>query len=464
MGLTADLNVALSSLMANTQAMDVTTTNIANQNTPGYARRVVVFQETAPSGLNGATTGVQVQNIQSIRDAVVDMAINANTSQENASSTLSATLAAVQTVFSDTASGSVAASIDSFFSALQQLSTSPTDTSLRANALTTAANVASSFQTTSAEIAQSRLQADRSVVQDTSHANSILQEIANTNAKIATSTAMGQTDNADQDQLANLLTQLSGVMSYQTVNSSDGLTLTTSEGVPLVVGSKAYALTNQLNTAGYNQVMAGGTDITSTIDGGSLGGYLSARDQSLSSLATQLDQFANLFATAVNNVQTAGSDQNGNPGAALFSVTTVSATDPTGAASSIKVALTSGSQIAAAASGGAGGGDNSNLMQMIALQSQGIINGNTPTTAFSNMTFEVGNTIAQANSSATASANIITQLKNQQGAIEGVSLDEETSNLLLYQRSYQSAAKVVSIIDNLMVVLLNMGASGGGFQ
>lgn len=463
MGLTADLNVALSSLMANTQAMDVTTTNIANQNTPGYARRVVVLEESEPSGLRGATTGVHVQTIQSIRDAVVDMAINANTSNENAASTLSSALGSVQTLFSDTASGSVAASIDNFFGALQQLSTSPTDTALRTNALTEASNVASSFQTTYAEIAQSRTQADRSVVQATSTANSLLKQIAVTNAEIATASQMGQADNAGQDQLASLLTQLSAIMNFQTVNSSDGLTLTTTEGIPLVVGGKAYALTNQLNSNGYNQVLAGGTDITSTISGGRLGGYIEARDQSLASLASQLNQFASQFATAVNNVQTAGTDLNGDSGAALFSYATVSPTDPTGAASSIKVALTSGAQIAASASGGAGG-DNSNLMQMIALQNQGIINGNTPTTAFSNMTFEVGNTIAQANYSSTASSNIITQLKNQQGAIEGVSLDEETSNLLLYQRSYQSAAKVISVIDNLMLVLLNIGVTGGGFQ
>ncbi|MDR3764969.1 MAG: flagellar hook-associated protein FlgK [Acidobacteriota bacterium] len=463
MGLTGDLNVALSSLMANTQAMDVTSTNIANQNTPGYARRVVVLEEAAPSGLNNATSGVEIAGVQSIRDTVVDMAINSNTSQEYASNTLSSSLSAVQTLFSDTTSGSVASSIDSFFSALQSLSASPTDSSLRTSALTAAQNVASAFQTTASEISQSQTQADRSVVQDTSTANSLLQEIAATNAKISQSTAMGQTDNADEDQLSSMLTKLSQVMNYQTVNSSDGLTLTTTDGVPLVVGSKAYALTNSLNSAGYNQVIAGGVDITSSIDGGSLGGYLSARDQTLASMASTLNQFADQFATAVNNVQTAGSDVNGTAGTNFFSVTTTSSTDLTGAASSIKVALTSGSQIAAAASGGASG-DNSNLTNMIALQSSNIINGVTPDTAAANMTFALGNTISQANSSATASSNIITQLTNQQGSVEGVSLDEETSNLLLYQRSYQSAAKVISVIDNLMTDLLNMGATSGGFQ
>jgi flagellar hook-associated protein 1 FlgK len=252
-------------------------------------------------------------------------------------------------------------------------------------------------------------------------------------------------------------------MNFQTVNSSDGLTLTTTTGVPLVVGNTAYALTNQVNSSGYNDVYAGGTDITSTIDGGNLGGYLEARDQTLSTMGTQLDQFAFDFAQAVNKVQTAGSDLNGTTGTDFFNPPNTTTGNSTGAASDIAVALTSGSQIAAAASGGATG-DSSNLTDMLNLQSADIIDGNTPDNAFSNLTYEIGNTISQASSSATASGNIITQLQNQQSSVEGVSLDEESSNLLLYQRSYEAAAKVISTIDELMVNVLNMGAVNEGYS
>ncbi|MGA3128286.1 MAG: flagellar hook-associated protein FlgK [Candidatus Korobacteraceae bacterium] len=461
MGLTADLNVSVQSLLASTESMDVTTTNIANQNTPGYARRTVVLEESAPSGADGST-GVDVKAIQSMRDTVLDLSINAATAQQNLSSTVSSSLSALQTVFSDTASGSIGSTIDSFFSSLQQLSTSPSDGSLRSDVLTAADNVASSFQSTASVVTQAQQQADQSVVQETSNANSLLQQIAATNGAITTAQNLGQSTNSDQDQLSNLLSQLSAIMGYNTVNSSDGLTLTTSNGTPLVVGSTAYALTNSLNSSGFNDVDAGGTDITSAIQGGTLGGDLQTRDQTLATLSTQLDQFAFQFAQAVNTVQTAGSDANGNAGAAIFDPPNTTSGSATGAASSIAVALTSGSQIAAAASGGASG-DNSNLTNMLALQNQSIINGNTPDDAFSNLTFSIGNTISQANSNATATGNIITQLQNQQSSVEGVSLDEESSNLLLYERSYQAAAKVISTIDTLMGNVLDMGVTDPGY-
>jgi flagellar hook-associated protein 1 FlgK len=462
MGLTSDLNVSVQSLMASTEAMDVTTSNMANINTSGYARRRVVLEESAPSGSDQSSTGVDVKTIQSLRDSVLDLSINANTSQQNLNSTISSALSAVQVVFSDTASGSVGSSIDSFFSSLQQLSTSPTSGSLRSNVLTAASNVASAFQSTASVITQAQQQADQSVVQSTSDANSLLQQIAAANAQISTAQNLGQSSNSDQDQLSSLLTQLAGIMDYKTVNSSDGLTLTTADGVPLVVGSNAYSLTNQLNSSGYNDVYAGNTDITATIEGGNLGGYLQTRDQTLSTLTTQLDQFAYQFASAVNNVQTSGSDANGNAGTTLFNPPDTTSGSATGAAASIAVALTSGLQLAAAATGGASG-DSSNLTQMLDLQNQTVINGSTPTEAFSNLTFDIGNTISQATSNATATGNILTQLKNQQGSVEGVSLDEESSNLLLYQRSYEAAAKIISTVDTLMANILDMGATNPGY-
>ena len=137
-----------------------------------------------------------------MRDTVLDLSINAATSQQNMSSTIANSLAAVQTVFSDTASGSIGSTIDAFFSSLQELSTSPSDGELRSDALTAADNVASSFQSTAAVITQAQHQADQSVVQETSDANSLLQQIATTNGAISMAKNLGQSTDSDQDQLS----------------------------------------------------------------------------------------------------------------------------------------------------------------------------------------------------------------------------------------------------------------------
>ena len=448
--------------MAATEAMDVTTTNLANANTPGYARRRVVLEESAPIDPEGTTAGVDVQSIQSLRDDVLDMRINQTTSQQSHSSTLSSALSPVQVSFSDSASNSIGSTMNAFFSSLQSLSANPSDSSLRSNVLTAAENVASSFQSTASQITDAQNQIDQSVVQQTGEINSLLQQIATTNSEISSAQSLGQSCNTAEDQRSSLLTQLAGLIGYQSVNSSDGLTLTTGDGTPLVVGGKAYSLTNELGADGHQEIYAGSVDVTSSIQGGSLGGYVQARDQSLANLSSQLDNFAFEFAQAVNQVQSSGSDLNENTGAAFFDPPDTTAGNATGAASSIAVALTNGSQIAAAADGGASG-DNSNLLSMIALQNQNITNGATPTEAFANLSFTIGNEISQANTDSTANGNILTQLQNQQGSVEGVSTDEESSNLILYERAYQAAAKVISTIDTLMGNVLDMGVTNPGY-
>jgi len=441
--------------------MNVTTTNIANMNTPGYARRRVIIEQ-APSTGDDSAIGVDVKSVESLRDNILDLSINAATSRQRFSSTVSSSLSTIELSFSDTASGSIGSTVDAFFSSLQSLSTTPADSSLRSSVLTAAGNVATAFQKTASAVADTQQQMDRCVVQDTASINSILQQIAATNTVISQASNIGQSANDAQDQQSALLTELSALIDFKTINSSDGLTLTTSNGTSLIVGSKAYLLTNALNANGFNDVYAGGVDITSTIQGGSLAGELQTRDETLATMNTQLDQFAFQFAQAVNNVQAAGSDANGSTGAAMFDPPDTTSGTSTGAASSMKVSLTRGSQIAAAASGGASG-DNSNIAKMIALQNQSIVNGATPSTAFSNLSYYIGNTISQANTEATATTSILTQLKNQQGSVEGVSLDEEASNLLLYQRAFQAAAKVISTIDTLMGNILDMGANNPGY-
>jgi len=58
-----------------------------------------------------------------------------------------------------------------------------------------------------------------------------------------------------------------------------------------------------------------------------------------------------------------------------------------------------------------------------------------------------------------ASTTMLQQLQQQQASVSGVSLDEEASNLLLYQRAYQAAAEAVSTVDQMLETAIQMGAA-----
>ena len=76
---------------------------------------------------------------------------------------------------------------------------------------------------------------------------------------------------------------------------------------------------------------------------------------------------------------------------------------------------------------------------------------------------QVGSISASAQAEAEASSQSLQQLNDQRSSISGVSVDEETTNMLRYQQAYEAAARVVATIDQLTEVILNMGTGNGSY-
>jgi flagellar hook-associated protein 1 FlgK len=222
----------------------------------------------------------------------------------------------------------------------------------------------------------------------------------------------------------------------------------------LVVGNQSYQLTTQTNSSGFQDVYSQGADITSALTGGALAGAIQARDQTIPSVMSSLDALASGLGNSLNSINEAGTDLNGNAGGALF---TVPSAGSTGAAATISVAITDPSKIAASLNGTAG--DNSNINAMLALQNQTIVNGQTPLNAYSNLVFQVGNDVSTAQSESTSAQAMVQQLQNQIGSVSGVDINEESVNLVQYERAYQAAAQVSSVIDTLTAAAINLGQS-----
>ena len=102
-------------------------------------------------------------------------------------------------------------------------------------------------------------------------------------------------------------------------------------------------------------------------------------------------------------------------------------------------------------------GDNGNLANLTAQQNAAIIDGSTPHDYYANLVFQAGTSVASARAASESGAMMLQQLQNQRGSISGVSLDEETANLIRFQRAYEAAARVVSVISDLTEQAINLG-------
>jgi flagellar hook-associated protein 1 FlgK len=196
-----------------------------------------------------------------------------------------------------------------------------------------------------------------------------------------------------------------------------------------------------------------GTDITTTIQGGQLGGSIQTRDQVIPSYLTQLNTLASQFATAFNAAQAKGYDSTGKAGQNFFSVPAGGA----GAAAGITVAITNPSQVASSSDGTAG--SNGNVANLSAALTNALPSGQSPSQAYAGLVFQVGNDASNSSTRSTAIGQNLTQLTNQQSSVSGVSIDEETTNLIRYQTAYEAAARIVSTIQQLGTVTLDMGSS-----
>lgn len=131
-----------------------------------------------------------------------------------------------------------------------------------------------------------------------------------------------------------------------------------------------------------------------------------------------------------------------------------------GAASNFSVsqAVTAdGSKIAAATDPTMLPGDNRNALAMAALQDSPEISGKyTFSDYYSSLVSDSGVESQRASTQNEFQTGLLQNLENQRDNVSGVSLDEETTNLLKYQRAYQAAAKVISVADQLLQTVLQI--------
>lgn len=453
-GLTTSLLVGVQALDATQAALEATSNNISNANTPGYTREVAEFSENAENVSGDTVTGggVTLDGVQSVRDELLNLQIQQQTSLQSSADTESSSLQQIQTYFASTGND-IASTLSAFSSSLAQLSANPSNSAVQQTVLSAGQNLAQSFNTTAQGLASAQTDADQEVTSTVAQINSLTQQIAQLNQQLASSpTTSAENGGTTEDQRDQLVQQLSGLVGINISQSSEGEVITTANGSPLVMGGQSFNLQTTTGANGLQQVVdSNGNNITDSIQGGQLGGAIQVRDQVIPGFLTSLNTLASQFASAMNSAQAQGYDSTGATGQPFFSVPS------TGAAAGISVALTSGSQIAVSSDGSSG--SNGNVANLSAALTTALPSGATAASAYANLVENVGSAASNVSAQSTAIGQNILQLQNQQSSVSGVSIDEETTNLIRYQTAYEAAARIVSTIQALSTVTLDMGST-----
>jgi flagellar hook-associated protein 1 FlgK len=192
-------------------------------------------------------------------------------------------------------------------------------------------------------------------------------------------------------------------------------------------------------------VSAGTTALV--LKGGSINGALTARDGAITDLRTNLDSLAKQLVTSVNAAYNPTSATGNFFNASGVTASTI-ALDGTLNATNLK------------ASDGGAAGDNTIAQAVANLASTSFttpanaING-TFNQFYSKTVTDLGQALTTTNSHVASQTTIATLVRTQRDAVSGVSLDEESADLIKYQRAFQASSRVIQVIDDLLDTVVN---------
>ncbi|MBI1822271.1 MAG: flagellar hook-associated protein FlgK [Nitrospirae bacterium] len=463
-GLFGIFDIGKLAMQANQKAISVTSNNIANVNTPGYSRQEAIF-ETTPSEQTGAGpigTGVQIGQIRQMVDKFLEGQIQSENSSLGGYQVDQNTLSRLESIFNDSQGTGLQQALGGFFSSLQDLANKPQGLTERTMVLSKAQILSQQFANAWSQMQDIRNNLNSDVAGTINTVNSLAARIAELNGRISQTEITGQQANDLRDQRGRLLNELADKIDISTFENSQGqMTVMITGGKPLVEGIRTNAIQGAVNpgNSGFLNiefVPANGTpvDITSSIAGGRLKGLLDMRDNVVPGFMTQLDQLASAVITEVNLQHQAGFDLNGNAGGNFFAPTAPGAS----AAGTMAVAIAAPNLIAASSTAAGVPGDNGNALLLAQLQNKSVaaLGSATFQDFYGNFAGQIGTQAQSAQWNLSAQKGMMQQLSARRESFSGVSLDEEMTNLMQYQRAFQASARLITSADEMMQTLLDM--------
>ena len=456
-GLFDALQIGSSAVDAARAGIELCSHNIANSNTQGFHRRQIRLSPVDPPPVLGG--GVRVEGETRVVDALLDRQVTSGTADQGWADTRETLLLQVQQASASIGDSGLSATLSGLFNAFSALSASPADTTTREKVLDAAGQVVDAFHGASAGLKAVADGIEKDIAPALAEVNQKAGQVAELNAKIAASEANGQEASDLRDQRDVLVGDLARIAGAQTITDGSGQTTVLVGGLTLVQGNHAAQLQAQPDAAlgGTSRIAlvdgATSLDVTARLQSGELGGRLQVRDQVVPGVQAQLDQLAYDLATTVNTQHQAGYGLDGTQ-------TTFFAAPAGVPGAAAGLALRSGitaREVAAASSPGLPG-NSDNAIALAGLANGKNAGGGTTTFGGQAATIvgDVGTQVAEGQRESSLRQDQLTHLQSLQGSEESVSLDEEMTQLLTYQRSYQASAHVLQVVDGLLDNLMSI--------
>jgi flagellar hook-associated protein 1 FlgK len=274
-------DIGRSALFASQTGLYVTGHNIANVNTPGFNRQEVILETTTPivTGAGFTGRGVRVAGIRRYFDRFIYNQIFFQSQKIGLTRTMSNIMTGIEETFNDLKGAGLSGALQEFYSAWQEVSSSPDLLPARNLLLTKADSFLRVAKEMEGAIKNTLNDIERQIKDSTEKINSLLKQIGDLNGKIlqVESGLLSEKANDLRDQREEALKRLSELIDISYYEEDNG-SVTVNHGIfALVERENVSMLSAPVERDGRRGVFINGQDITDTIRQGELGGLLSSR-------------------------------------------------------------------------------------------------------------------------------------------------------------------------------------------
>jgi flagellar hook-associated protein 1 FlgK len=328
------LNIGLSGLNAAQWGLTTTGENISNVSTPGYSLETPVYAETGGTytGSGYLPMGVSTTTVQRQYSQYLATQLNNAQSSSSALSAYNTLIAQLNNLVGSPTAG-IASAITGYFTGLQNVANDASSVATRQTAISDAQTLANQINAAGEQYDQLRASVNTQLSDAVTNINTFTAQIASLNTQITAASAQGQTPNQLLDQRDEAVANLSQLVGVSVVQSNGGYSVFMANGQPLVSAGNSFNLgtatsssdptelsVQYLGQVGMKPTPTPQTLSDTSVSGGTLGGLLQFRSQTLDPAEAQLGAIATSFAAQVNAQNELGITLNGTAGGALFTV------------------------------------------------------------------------------------------------------------------------------------------------
>lgn len=452
-------------------SLQTTAHNIANKNTEGFSRQRVESMSNVPIGEGKLRIGMGARpgEVTRINNPFIEKQLETEGTKLGFSEGRASMLARVEQIYNEQANKGLNQFMTEFFNSIRELANNPESLASRTMVKESAEYLANDFKRMDRQLGEVQGDADFRIASKVAEINEITKEIASLNEKVQSVEIQGAKANDERDRRELLVKKLSGLINIRYGESKDGqLSITAGNSAVLVSGFSSRDLFVASTSEGEGKPEGGfdifykatetGTpiNITKQIRGGEVGGLLQVRDETVAGLREKIDTLAYTLSREINEVHREGFDRYNQKGVSFFNPME----EVKGAASRLSVNKAISADVGRIAAAGQENapGDNRIANVMSAVQYKKVLSDGSFTVDdfYSSLVGQVGIETQRAQSAYETQVDTLKQLQNIRESISGVSLDEEATKMIEYQKAFDASARLITTADEMMDTVLNL--------